>query len=49
MSDGGSYAHFMESHNLAALFADHVWLVLAVATSLIVVGHALGRWKYSKV
>ena len=49
LGDSGAHFHMADSQGLAAAFPDHPWLVLAVATSLIVVGHALGRWKYSKV
>ncbi len=47
LGDSGVHSHFAESQNLAALLADHGWLVLAVATSLMGAGLVLRRWKRS--
>lgn len=44
LSNGGVHSHFAETQSLAALFADHGWLVLAVATSLMATGLVLRHW-----
>ena len=49
LGDGGAHPHFAENQGLTALFANHSWLVLAVAASLIVTGLVLKNWKRSQV
>ncbi len=45
LSDGGGHFHAAETQGLVALFADHGWLVLAVAIILMATGLVLRNWK----